>query len=317
MKKPIVSLFKYWVGIAGVIGSIYFILNYANCNSFKIKCQECYNIPAKYFSTSINSKLFFLLIMIFLASLIFLPAVLRWHKPQLKTKDNVCYAGIAILIALGIALINMVCLFTSMSTINWLAPILSNQTGVNILCFLVIIITIVVSLGLTFIDFLGRTLMDCRSNTQSSSPDNLTSTSNVQNSEPILNKIVTKIKFFIRKRIKTIFIIFIISFILCITLFVSFISLTLNYSINDKTTYEILMTASNKDNKEMIVLSDIDNYHALVSPVTITKYITKYNAKNITEYNAEIDTIEYKIIDKTGLIMSWVNFHHITIKKSK
>lgn len=313
MKKPIVSLFKYWVGIAGVIGSIYFILNYANCNSFKIKCQEYYNIPAKYFSTSINSKLFFLLIMIFLALLIFLPAVLRWHKPQLKTKDNVCYAGIAILIALGIALINMVCLFTSMSTINWLAPILSNQTGVNILCFLVIIITIVVSLGLTFIDFLGRTLMDCRSNTQSSSPDNLTSTSNVQNFETILNKIITKIKFFIRKRIKTIFIIFIISFILCITLFVSFISLTLNYSINDKTTYEILMTASNKDNKEMIVLSDIDNYHALVSPVTITKY----NAKNITEYNAEIDTIEYKIIDKTGLIMSWVNFHRITIKKSK
>ena len=73
------------------------------------------------------------------------------------------------------------------------------------------------------------------------------------------------------------------------------------------------MTASNKDNKEMIVLSDIDNYHALVSPVTITKY----NAKNITEYNAEIDTIEYKIIDNTGLIMSWVNFHRITIKKSK
>ena len=288
MKNFFETISGRWAVITGIISEAYIAINFVTSYSYKLDCQQHYNIPAKYFSSSIDSKLFYLLIMIALAVSLFLPAILRHRQSQLKVVDNVCYTLLAILIGLGISCVNLALLSNSLPIICQFFKIQLNGNLIVVLGGIVIIAPIVVSLGSAFLRYLF--------NAQAKTSNNLVSSSHTENqresSDRTSKNILSNFKLFIKRIGKFTFI---GSLIICVLLFGLSIIQIFTLSISSKTAYETLTIK--ESNEKMAVLSDIDSYHVLVAPLNYSK-----------NNEVLIDTTKYKIIDKTGLTLSLTNF---------
>lgn len=96
--------------VAGILVALYPIANYIYEFIYQVKCEEFYGIPGIYFSTSINSRLLYLGLIVLLIILFLLPSFLRnYEKSQGKTTATsfLYYIFLSVVLGLEMGLINL------------------------------------------------------------------------------------------------------------------------------------------------------------------------------------------------------------------
>ncbi len=242
--------------IIGIISSIliglYFVLNTLYKVAYQGDCEDFFNIPGKYFVSSIDNKAIYLILIILCIIIFFSPSLLKKRMEKSGEKKSSIYLyiiSLIIILGLFLGLLNFLNLFIILEKINqviWLPQKLIQWISRNI--FIIIFVMVIFSIA-TLILF-------------------------------ILNTEVKRIRFKIIK--KVIFGIGILSYLISASLYFGATVIKLSTNIEDKIQYETFII----DDKNMVVLSEKDDKLLAVEYDVINGKATFFTDKYIfIDYN--------------------------------